>query len=107
MRRAHVSRRWQDLGSILFLAMLALFVAGTPARAQANTVSGVITDSLTRRPVSDALISAAGTSLSARTNLRGEFTLAGLTGTTVSLTIARIGYQRITQSVAVGATNLS
>ncbi|HEV8233637.1 MAG TPA: hypothetical protein VGP84_03530, partial [Gemmatimonadaceae bacterium] len=61
-----MSRRWQDLGSILLLALLALLVAHTPARAQANAVSGVVTDSLTRRPVSDALISVAGTSLSAR-----------------------------------------
>ena len=107
MRRAYVSRRWQDLGSILFLAMLALFVADSPARAQANAVSGVVTDSLTRRPVSDALISVAGTSLSARTNVRGQFTLGGLAGTTVNLIITRLGYQPITQSVAVGATNLS
>ncbi|HKW10024.1 MAG TPA: SusC/RagA family TonB-linked outer membrane protein [Gemmatimonadaceae bacterium] len=107
MRRAKVSRRWQNIGSILFLAMLALFLPGTRARGQANAVSGVVTDSLTHRPVSDALISAAGTAQLARTNLRGEFTLAGLTGTTVTLIVARIGYQRITQSVAVGATNVS
>lgn len=107
MRRAHVSRRWHDLGSILFLTLLALCVPNARAAAQANTVSGVVTDSLTKRPVNDVLISAAGTSLSVRTNLRGQFTLSGLSGTTVNLIVTRLGYQPITQSVAVGATNVA
>jgi TonB-linked SusC/RagA family outer membrane protein len=107
MRRASVSGRWQERGGILLFAMLALFVPSTMARAQQAAVSGVVTDSLTGRPVSDVLINAAGTSLSARTNLRGQFTLAGLSGTTVTLILTRLGYQPITRSATVGTTNLS
>jgi TonB-dependent SusC/RagA subfamily outer membrane receptor len=107
MPRAIACHRWPRLRCALVLIALALLVPQAAARAQATAVSGVVTDSLNGRPVNDVLISAAGTSLSARTNLRGQFTLAGLTGSTVNLIITRLGYQPITLSAAVGATNLS
>ena len=105
-RGSIVFNRCSGLRSVLLLVLLSLLVPHATAWAQAGAVSGVVTDSLTGRPVSDVLISASGTSASARTNLRGQFTLAGLTGATVNLIITRLGYQPITRSAAVGATNL-
>ena len=101
-----VFHRWRGFGDVL-LFTFALLAPLASTRAQSDAVSGVVRDSLTGRPVSDVLISAAGTSLSARTNVRGQFTLSGLTGSTVNLIITRLGYQPITQSATVGATNLS
>ena len=89
------------------LAALSLSALPDSAEGQAAAVSGRITDSLTTRPLSDALVRAQGTSVSARTNLRGEFTLSGLTGTTVTLLITHLGHQPATRSVQVGATDVN
>lgn len=90
-----------------FLALVSLSALPGSAKAQTAVVSGTITDSLTARPLADALVRAQGTSISARTNVRGEFTLTGLTGTTVTLLITHLGHQPATRSVSVGATDVS
>ncbi len=89
------------------LVAVALLVPQAFAGAQTGSVSGVVNDSLTGQPVGDAVIRAGGTSLSSRTNIRGQFTLAAVTGTTVNLIVTRIGYQPVTRSATVGATNVS
>jgi len=107
MPRAMVSIRRPGVSTILLMAMLVLLTPHASAQAQRDSVSGVVRDSLTGLPLSDALIRAEGTSLSARTNVRGQFAMGGLSGTTVSLTVTHLGYQPVTQSVTVGATNVS
>ena len=92
---------------ILLLAALALLPPLTPARAQAGSIRGVVSDSATGWPIADALVRASGTDLSAHTNPRGQFTLSGLTGAAVSLIVTRIGYRPKSQSATVGATDLA
>jgi TonB-dependent SusC/RagA subfamily outer membrane receptor len=106
MPRAMVSIHWPGFSSILLMATLALFAPHASAQAQRDSVSGVVRDSLSGLPVSDAIVRAEGSLLSARTNGRGQFTVGGLTGPTVSLIVTRLGYQRVTQSASVGATNV-
>ncbi|MFN2399379.1 MAG: SusC/RagA family TonB-linked outer membrane protein [Gemmatimonadaceae bacterium] len=91
----------------LFLATLGLLAPQTTVEAQTGSVSGVVSDSLTGRALPDALVRVEGTTLSAITNLRGQFTLVGLTGTTVRLIVTRIGHKPTTRSVAVGASDVS
>src|SRR5436305_5662904 len=105
MPRAIALHRW--FGRVLLLLAVASLAPAAAARAQAGAVSGVVRDSLTGLPVNDALIRAEGTGLSSRTNPRGQFTLAGLTGATVNLTVTHLGYEPHTQTASVGATNVS
>ena len=107
MPRATVSNRWPGFSSIVPLVILALFTPHASAYAQGDAVSGVVKDSLTGLPLSEALVRADRTTLSSRTNARGQFTLAGLTGTTVTLVVSHLGYQPTTQTASVGATNVS
>ena len=107
MPRATVFNRWPGFSSIVPLVILALFTPHASAYAQGDAVSGVVKDSLTGLPLSEALVRADRTTLSSRTNARGQFTLAGLTGTTVTLVVSHLGYQPTTQTASVGATNVS
>ena len=102
MPRATVSNRWPGFSSIVPLVILALFTPHASAYAQGDAVSGVVKDSLTGLPLSEALVRADRTTLSSRTNARGQFTLAGLTGTTVTLVVSHLGYQPTTQTASVG-----
>src|SRR5207247_6235456 len=64
---------------------------------QAGTVAGTVVDAKTARPLPDAVIVVEGTTTGARTSVRGEFRLTGLTGSTARLRVTRIGYQPGTQ----------
>src|SRR5256885_17128128 len=68
--------------------------ASAQAQAQAGTVSGSIVDSKTGLPLADVIIHALGTELRTRSNIRGEFRLTGLTGSTIQLNVRRIGIGR-------------
>jgi len=98
-----MSRVIASIGLVVF----AVVVPRAAAVAQTGTVNGVVSDSLSGQPLSDALVRAEGTSVSSRSGLRGRFTLAGLSETTVNLVVTRIGYRRATRSVTVGDTNVA
>ena len=106
MSRLIASSFRPKLTSVLLLTALAL---GAPhaSAAQTGSVSGVISDSLTGQPLGDVLIRVERTSSAARTDPRGRFTLPGLTGTTVTLIVTRIGYQPVTRSATVGESGVT
>jgi len=106
MPRAVLSTTCRRLATALVIAALGLIAPRVVANAQRDSVSGVVRDSLNGLPITDAVVRAQGSALFARTNVRGQFTLAGLSGSTVILIINRLGYEQTTRSVAVGATNL-
>jgi len=91
----------------ILLSMLAWLAPVASARGQTGTISGVVIDSLTGRPLPDAVVRAERTSVGTRTNPQGRFTLVGLTGTTVNLVVTHLGHQPVTQSATVGATDVS
>jgi TonB-linked SusC/RagA family outer membrane protein len=85
--------------------LLAIVAAGVPigsAAAQAGTVAGTVSDSKTGRPLAEALVRVDGATISARSNPQGRFTLTGLAGNQISVTVTRIGYQPLTRTVTVG-----
>jgi TonB-dependent SusC/RagA subfamily outer membrane receptor len=95
------------VSSGFLLVSLASLLPLAAAGAQTGSVSGVVNDSLTGRPLADASVRAEGTSIASRTNPQGRFTLVGLTGTTVTLVVTHLGHQPVTQSATVGATNVA
>ena len=107
MSRANIPpcRPW--ICRTLLLAALALLGSHASAGAQAASVRGVVSDSATGRGIADALVRAVGTDLSARTGIRGQFTIPGVTGTTVNLMVTRIGYRAKSLSATVGAADLA
>ena len=88
------------------LALLALAALPHRLPAQSVSVSGSVTDAATHLPLAEALITVVGTAISTYSNNRGHFTLAGLTGPTVSLRASRLGYKPVTVSVPAGETEV-
>ncbi|MEO8448889.1 MAG: TonB-dependent receptor [Gemmatimonadota bacterium] len=107
---AHLLARMRRISQRLVRTVLSLAAFGavsTAAHAQGGTVSGTVTDAKSGRPLADALVRADGTTSTVRTNNRGQFTLTGLSGTTANLIATRIGYQPISRSATVGATDVA
>ncbi|HEV8197880.1 MAG TPA: TonB-dependent receptor plug domain-containing protein, partial [Gemmatimonadales bacterium] len=107
MSRSIVSTARALITRSLCLVALGLLASRGSAGAQALSVQGVVTDSASGRPLPDALVRVVGSDLSAHTNLRGQFTVTGLTAPTVSLVISRIGYRPRTLAATAGATDLA
>ena len=95
------------LSAILVTALaLALGSPRTALAQAAGAVSGNVVDAKTGSPLADATVLAAGTTIQARTGSRGDFRLAGLTETSVRLTITRVGYQAASLTATVGGQPL-
>jgi len=107
MPRVIASQSRPRLDRVLMLSALTLLGLPVVAAAQSGSVSGIVSDSITGQPVSDALVRVEGMSVTSRTGGRGQFTLAGLTGTTVTLIVTRIGYQPVTRSATVGESAIA
>ena len=81
-------------------AFLFLLVAGvTQAFAQTRVVTGTVTHSVTGAPVDQARVSVRGTSIVVLTRADGTFSIGVPVGT-VELLVRRIGFSRVTASVA-------
>jgi TonB-dependent SusC/RagA subfamily outer membrane receptor len=86
-------------------AALVLAVPFSSLLAQATTgsVRGRVTDAASGRGLPEAQVIVTGTRIGAATNETGEFTLAGVPAGPRSVTVRRLGYQPVTQVVAVTA----
>ncbi|MEP6690415.1 MAG: carboxypeptidase-like regulatory domain-containing protein [Gemmatimonadaceae bacterium] len=78
-----------------------LRTADEKQRAGGAAVSGVVLDGATGRPLEAANVSLSGTQQHASTNSVGEFFIAGVSPGTQMLTVQRIGFTAVTQSVEV------
>src|SRR6185503_10964801 len=85
----------------LGLALVALTTSPAQSNAQAPAVTGTVVDSKSGRPVIEASVAVENGTARARTNVRGEFRLEGVTGT-VRLAVSRIGYKPTTVSATAG-----
>lgn len=91
------------LGALLLAAALACAAPYARAGAQGpGTVAGTVTSERTAQPVASAQVSVEGTALGTTTDAQGRFRITGLTGSTASLTVRRIGYRPVTVEARVG-----
>jgi hypothetical protein len=88
------------------LALAASFVLAAGAQAQQGTITGRVTDSLTREPIAAAQVSVVGTALGSQTNNDGQYTIRGVTPGQVEVRLLRLGFaeQRRRVTVTAGQT---
>jgi TonB-linked SusC/RagA family outer membrane protein len=83
------------------LLCLAVLTATSAAAQGTGRITGVITDSATARPLSDVLVSVAGTRLGAVTDAAGRYLINNVPAGQRSVDARRIGYQPAVVSVNV------
>ena len=90
------------LAQVAFLGTLAAgsMAAQTP---QQGTITGRVTDAVSRQPVVAAQISIVGTNLGTQANTDGQFTLRGVNAGTFEIRVLRVGYSEVKQPVTVTA----
>lgn len=98
--------RFLKLLPALFIA-IALATHAKPIGAQGNTISGTVVSSSTGNPIPSAQVLINGTTLGTTTDGNGRFRIGGLSGSTVTLEVRRIGFRPHRQTASVGVTNLS
>ncbi|HEU0014763.1 MAG TPA: SusC/RagA family TonB-linked outer membrane protein [Longimicrobium sp.] len=101
------ARRRRRAGRGLFAAALSLALAVLPGRLHAQgEITGTVVETGSQRPVAGAQVSVQGQTRSAITDAEGRFRLAGVSGSSVTLQVDRLGYARATRTVSVGDTNV-
>ena len=89
-----------------FAAALALTLALVPALAEAQgagRVTGRVVDQASNAPISQAQIVVVGTTLGARTNEQGEYTIVDVPAGDQQLRVLRLGFASVTRPVTVVA----
>jgi TonB-linked SusC/RagA family outer membrane protein len=102
--RASAARRQAALA--LLLAGAALARPAKLALAQDSVVAGVVVSAAGSNPLDGARVSIEGTPLLQTTDVNGRFRFQNVAGNQVTLLVARVGYQPISQVVRVGETAL-
>jgi len=91
-RRIDFPQHSHSIASLVVVSVTLACGVTASLPAQSAPLAGSVVDSRTGLPLSDGTVRVEGTTLSVRTNLKGEFRLDEVTGT-VRLTVSRIGYQ--------------
>jgi TonB-linked SusC/RagA family outer membrane protein len=88
-------------------ALLTLTTPARPLIAQTGgVVAGVVVDARTQRPLAAAQVGIEGRAVGTTTNEDGQFRLTNVPGTQVNLVVRRVGYRGLTETVAVGRTDV-
>lgn len=74
--------------------------------AQNSTVSGTVTDNLTRETLAGVTVSVKGTTTSTSTNEKGQFVLSTSANTPFTLVATYIGYKTVEQTVSGSTTSI-
>ena len=80
---------------------LALALLAAPSSAQTGTLAGRVTDAATGDPLPGATVQLVGTSTGAAADAGGRFTIAAVPVDTHAVRVSLIGYEPVTQTVAV------
>lgn len=113
-RATHAQRSSSASGSphprwrLALAAILAVCISplAAPLLAQAGTVAGVVVDARSLRPIAGAQVGVQSGTGGATTNDAGQFRIAGLSGSQVTLVVRRVGYRSLTETVPVGRADL-
>ena len=98
MSRSTLFRVFRGVG-----AALAILASATVAQAQQGSVNVRVTEARTARPVLEAQVAIAGTTIGALTNAEGRATLRGVPLGTQTVRVLRIGFSEAKQTVRVVA----
>jgi TonB-linked SusC/RagA family outer membrane protein len=93
-------------GVFLLLAALACTLLPVAAVAQSGVITGTVVSAASGAGVPAVTVMVPGTSIGATTDANGRFRLGGLSGTSTTVEVRRIGFRPLRQSVTVGATSL-
>jgi TonB-linked SusC/RagA family outer membrane protein len=86
------------------IAVLALLAAPLAAHAQGTgTIRGRVMDANSQRPIPEASVNVAGTTLGAVTNSNGDYVIINAPSGQREVVARRLGYSRQTRTVTVGA----
>ncbi|MFL5615883.1 MAG: SusC/RagA family TonB-linked outer membrane protein [Gemmatimonadaceae bacterium] len=100
-------RRMLVMAKTSALSAAILLAAQGVAGAQTGSVSGTVIHEATQRPLGGVQVGVAGVAgRGAVTDGNGRFTIAGLSGETVVLSVRYIGYRPVTDTVRVGRTDI-
>jgi TonB-linked SusC/RagA family outer membrane protein len=94
------------LARVVTLCALASLATATTADAQTGEIAGTVTATGSGEPLAGAQITVAGGTQRTTSDERGRFRLAGLTGTTATIEVRRIGYRLERVTARVGDTNV-
>ena len=100
-------RRFPPLAVALAIGVGLQFIGVPIAHAQEGTVAGRVVASGTNEPLGRARISVVGGAQRTIANDEGSFRLSGLTGTSVTLDVRRIGYRTTQVQARVGQSDLT
>ena len=94
--------------SICMLTVVGALLAAPPrVHAQSGVVEGTTVSAVTQRPLPGVQVAVEGqTSRGAVSDASGRFRITGITGESVRLTARAIGYRPLTETVAVGKTDI-
>jgi TonB-linked SusC/RagA family outer membrane protein len=99
--------RWRRLIRAAGAALLGAVAPLGGAVAQGTgAVAGTVVSAGSGVPLGDAQVSVTGSPLGASTDANGRFRISGLSGTSVELTVRRIGFRPATVTAAIGTTTL-
>jgi TonB-linked SusC/RagA family outer membrane protein len=85
------------------LAFAAFLALTAQAQAQQGTITGRVTDSLTREPVAAAQVNVVGTAIGTQTNNDGGYTIRGVNPGQVEVRVLRLGFAEVRRRVTVTA----
>ena len=91
--------------AVAMATTVALWASALPAQST-GTLSGQVVDAKNLRGLDGAQILVQGTGIGTLTDGSGGFRLTGLTGSTVTLQVRRIGYKPMTQQATVGRSDV-
>ena len=94
------------IGRLATVAAWLICLAPTPLMAQQSEVAGTVVDGSSLTPLPLVRVAIAGSNSAISTDERGRFRLTGVSGSSITLTFQRIGYQPKTETVKAGAADL-
>ena len=95
--------RARQIASAIAFALLASAFSTTAAFAQQGVVGGTVVAAGSQEPIAAAQVTVVGSSLRAQTDQSGRFRISGVSGSTATLEVRRIGYVLTRVAARVGA----
>jgi TonB-linked SusC/RagA family outer membrane protein len=86
---------------VLALTLLGLVTSAAATGAQTGTIRGRVTETAGQRPVADAQVTIAGSTLGSNTNANGDYVITNVPSGSRDLVVRRLGFGRRNQTVTV------